>query len=356
MPAPRFSALGLASRPSSGASFLLASCLCLASGLLVGCGEGTSGAETRAGEGAPAVPWGPELQALAKRVEAGDARGVLAALARRSLQGDGQDDPLQRVELEARARFLDGDSVGALRVLEGAKLDHMTDARLWALEAELFAAMGRGSAAEEALVRGQRLAGRTPELERANGILCLTRPGEVRNGLEALQRARQLHAELPFVDGPLAQAHLLNGRRRLADAPGEARAHARSGLALVPGQHELRELLAEAQEALGEFEEAIETLSALESEGVRFGERVALLHQRAATAALLGGRRDEALEHYASARERGLNDEGLGFGATALTDAAGDAVERGFAYLEAEEYPAAETAFRQKWPSCSIQT
>ena len=302
--------------------------------------EGTQAAEEVAQEG---VPWDTRLDPVAEALEQGRPEEALELLAQHA--DDASFDPVSLVLLTSRARFLQGDAVAALRDIETARVDHVADARLWVMEAELYALMGRGAAAEDALRQGIKLAGRIQEIERAHGIIQLMRPGGARLGLESLKRAQRLEPALPFVDAPLSQAHLLVGRSRLGEAAGEARAHALAGLEILPGQPELRELLAESLESLGEFDAALEVMAELEADGLDFGDRRALLHQKAATASLIAGEREAALDHYRLARELGLDETGLGFGATALEDAAEEAVDRGFVRLEAEDYEAAEIAF-----------
>lgn len=315
--------------------------LALACGVLA-CGDEPARTATAA---ASARERDARLAPLVRAIEGGRSEEALAGLAALGAAPDA--DPVALVELEARARFLAGDAVGALRAIETVRREHPLDGRLWASEAELYAAMGRPNAGEEAYRKGLSAAGTTPELERAHGVLRLVMPGGARRALEALEHARELDPTLPFVDIPLSQAHLLLGRAELGEAPAQALLHARAGLLLTAEQPDLLELYAEAAEALGSFEEALEAHATLAQRGRSSDERRALLHKKAATAALVGGQREQALEHFRAARALGLDDQALGFGVAALAEAAALEVERGCALLDAGQEEPAEEAFAQ---------
>lgn len=291
---------------------------------------------------APAPARDARLAPVVAALEAGRLDEALAALGPLRAAGAA---PAALAEVEARALLARGDAVGALRALEAARAASPGDARPLASEAEVYAALGRRNAAEDSLRRGLALGGARAELERARGVLGLVTPGGAAQALDALERARALDPALPFVDGPLAQAHLLAGRAALQGAPDEALAHARAGLALAPGQRELVALSSEALEGMGDFEGALRALEPLAREGR--DERRALLHKKAATAALLASDRARAAEHFRRARALGLDDEGLGFGVTVLAQAAEAAVDRGYAALEEERLPEAEAAFEE---------
>ncbi len=304
-------------------------------------GGGAAGRAVRALAEDPGPPGLGEVRSLLEAGRAAEAEQRLAGL-----QGFAAE------LLRARAALLGGDAVGALRALETARELAPDSVELWATEAEVLAALDRLPGARDALAEGLRRAGGAgardlAALERARGVIELRTSGHGREALEALERARARDAELPFLRWPLAQAHVLVGRSRLPDAPGDALAHARAARESVPALAEARELEAEALAANLDLEAALVLYEELEREGHDLGDTPAVLHQRCATLLLLERDRAGAVRHYLAARSRGMSDEGLGFGAQCLAEEARAAHERGLARLRAEDWAAAEAEFRR---------
>ena len=178
-------------------------------------------------------------------------------------------------------------------------------------------------------------------------MLLIRTPGGGPEGLAALEGALALDPELPFAAFPLAQAHLVTGRGALREGDAAAALeHARSARRHDPGDPDFRELAAEALAALQRLDEAIALYADLRSEGRELDDTLALLYQRRATGLLIEGDREAALEHYLAARAAGLNDEGLGFGATLLRERAVEWIDRGIARVEAGEFEPARECFR----------
>ena len=276
-------------------------------------------------------------------------RALEAGQAARARELLGTDNGFEATCLRARLCLLEGDAVEALRAIEEARALAPDASDLVATEAELLAALQRVEAAREVWTAGVERVGRTAELERARGVIELATSGHAAQALDALQRARALDPELPFLRFPLAQAHVLAGRALLERSPGEALAHAVAARTLEP---ELacsllgaRELQSEALAATMRFEEALAIQAELAAEGEDVGETIATLHQRLATRLLVERDRAGAVEHYRAAREAGLGDEGLGFGVTLLAEEARAAIERGIARFEADDFGPAAAEF-----------
>src|SRR6185436_116148 len=111
--------------------------------------------------------------------------------------------------LRARAELQHGDPTAAFASIERARTIDSTDSELFATEAELLATLDRIQAAADVLRAGFQRCGPAPALFRAQGVIELRNQGHGRQALEALERARRLDSELPFLRFPLAQAHLL---------------------------------------------------------------------------------------------------------------------------------------------------
>lgn len=314
--------------------------------LAVSCGKGSTTGQAAAGRdagGAAPVASDPRVHEVVRALEAGlpDAAWTLLDQLGDSL---GVDGPL----LRARAALMEGDGVGALREVESARELAPEDARVFATEAEVLVVLDRLDGARDALREGWKLAGRTAALERARGVLMLRTPGGAREGLAALEQALELDPELPFVAFPLAQAHLLVGRMALGDgAPDEALAHARAALEEDPASDDFLELEAEALAAALRFEEALEVYARLEEDGRDVGETRALLQQRYATKLLLENDRAGAVASYLAARELGLDDTALGFGADVLRDEANTRIDAGVARFEAGDLEGARSLFEE---------
>jgi tetratricopeptide (TPR) repeat protein len=262
-------------------------------------------------------------------------RGDLDA-ARVGLMALGED--LDCELLRARLAAAEGDEIGAVRRLEAVRTAHPEQARFYATAAEIHSAAGRLKSAEEEVRKGLELCGPRPELSRARGVLALARPGGARVGLNHLLDARTADPELPFVDGPLAEAHLLLGRQAMADKTElDAVGHARAALLCRPGDVEARMLLADALTAVGQFEEALVLYETLLSEGAELKDALARAYKQAGTAALLENQRDLAIERALRARELGLPEAELGFGATLLEEESQRVLAEGTAALEQGE-------------------
>ncbi|MEM7306529.1 MAG: hypothetical protein AAF682_07660 [Planctomycetota bacterium] len=250
--------------------------------------------------------------------------------------------------LRARTALLAGDSVGALRAVEEARAAHPDDARVCACAAEVYAVLGRFEAASDEIAAGLELAGRIPALERATGVSLILQPGGSAQGLEHLLRAVEADPQLPFVHRPLSQAHLLEGRRRLAE--GDAKSafrHAQQAREHDPHELYATELEADCRAALNDFDSALQLYRDIEAGGKPTAELRADLHQRAATYELVQKNRTQALDHYRQARELGLDDEALGFGAVLLREEAQGAIDRGIDLYSAGDLGAARRAFEE---------
>jgi tetratricopeptide (TPR) repeat protein len=255
---------------------------------------------------------------------------------------------LDRALLRARLRAAEGDAVGAVRALEAARVDWPDQGRVYATAAEIHAAAGRLESATDEVRRGLEAAGPCPELTRARGVLSLARQGGAALGLEHLLAARAADPELPFTDRALVQAHVLLGRRSMAEErPLEALGHAKAARVVAPDDREALELAAEALEVSGDFGGAIEVYEQLLAAGADVGATLALTSQRGSTAALLGGDRGAALERALRARELGLSAEELGFSATLIEQETEAALERGVERYAAGELDAARAAFER---------
>jgi len=299
---------------------------------------------TRARQGFPTqLPRGegPELERARRALERGDAPEASAALL---ALGEGLEQELLRARLAA----LEGDGIGAVRRIEAARATHPDQSVVYATACEIHAADGRLGSAEAEVREGLAVCGPTPELSRARGVLALARQGGARVGLEHLLDARRVDPGLPFLERPLYEAHLLLGRQALADElPLDALGHARAALLVLPGDVEARTLLGDAQSSAGRLDEALETFEALLADGARVRDTLALLCQRAGTAALVEGRRDVALERHLRARALGLAEQDLGFGATLIAEAADAALEQGLAAYAERDLARAGAGFER---------
>jgi tetratricopeptide (TPR) repeat protein len=258
----------------------------------------------------------PAFRAAVESFERGDferARAQQLALA------EGLDVEL----LGARLSAAQGDDIAAVRAIESLRGRFPGEGRVFATAAEIHAAAGRLTSAEDEIREGLALAGPTADLTRARGVLALCRQGGAPKGLEHLLEALDQVPDLEFTRRPLSQAHLLLGNAALAaeNAP-EAAGHAKAALLALPDELEAQRLLADALAALGEFDSALEAYEQLAKRGVEVRVALASLYARAATADLLATRKERALERWVRARELGATDEELGFGVNALEKAA----------------------------------
>jgi len=256
--------------------------------------------------------------------------------------GDGFDAQLLRARLAAA----EGDAVGAVRHIEALRQEHAGQARLYATAAEIHAQAGRLRSAEEEIREGLERCGPTPELSLARGVLALARPGGARVALNHLLEAHAGDPRLPFLGAPLAQAHLLLGRQALAEESlVDAIGHARAALAAQPGEVDARLLLGDALAAAGELGEALEVYEALLAAGEPVRDTLAWTCKQAATAALLEGQRELAVARNLRARELGLAQSELGFGATLLAEESQRALAQGVEAFERGEREAAGEHF-----------
>jgi len=288
-------------------------------------------------------PEPPKAKGLPPQLPPNRAPAVLAATqalehgdldaARLGLMGLGDD--LDCELLRARLASAEGDEIGAVRRLEAARVAHPDQGRFYATAAEIHAAAGRLKSAEEEVRKGLETCGPSADLSRARGVIAVARPGGARVGLNHLLDARTADPDLPFVNAPLAEAHLLLGRQAMADkAEADAVGHARAALLCKPGDREARLLLADALTAVGQFDEALVLYETLLSEGAEMKDALARAYKQGGTAALLAGKRDLAVERTLRARELGLPEDELGFGATLLSEEAQHALADGTAALE----------------------
>ncbi|MCC6406037.1 MAG: tetratricopeptide repeat protein [Planctomycetes bacterium] len=323
--------------------------------LLAGaCGDASStatssatSAATRAGapsSAASSLPVRDEgLLALADAFERGELAtadsGLLALPERGGLEGE---------LLRARLASARGDDVGALRVLEAAKLSHPRDARVQATAAELLVLAGRMQSAEDELRAGLALDPLSPDLRRARGIVLISKPGGAEAGLAHLLAAREADPKVPYLHRALAEAHRLAATKALSQQdPARALQHVSAALLEVPDQPDALLLGADAHMLLNHFDQALAVYERLLKEGRDVGATLAQSSKLAATAALLEKNRPLALERFLRARELGLGAEALGFGATMLADEAKAKLEAGWKAFDARDLAGAESAFRE---------
>jgi len=273
-----------------------------------------AGTPSAGSHGAFAYSGDPRARELRALLEVGAVDGAAALLAQIG-PSLGNEQPV----LAARLAAARGDALSALTEVERARQADPRDPRPYATAAEIYAGLGRLDAAKREYDRGLALLGPSPELTRALGVIGISTPGGVASGLVQLEQAQREAPELPFLRAPLAEANLLVGRvALLQNDPAKAQTHAEAGLALLPGDGEIRRLLGESLAAQGEFAAAAERFEELLAEGQPLAEELARLHHGAATTALRDRDRTRAVEHYLRARELGYDREALGFGASVL--------------------------------------
>lgn len=312
-------------------------------------GSGAPLAGARVQSAAPSALLSPQAPRLAS-----DAfRAAVAALEQGDLESaraaafalpDGLDVELLRARLAAAG----GDEIAAVRALESLRARFAGEGRVFATAAEIHAAAGRLSSAEDEIREGLALAGPTADLTRARGVLALVRQGGAAKGLEHLLAALDLVPGLEFTARPLSQAHLLLGNAALAaENPLEAAGHAKAALLALPEEREAERLLADALAAMGDFDAALAAYERLLARGVELRVALLTLYTRAATADLLAGRKEQALERWLRARELGAREADLGFGANALVKAANDAIDVAVEAAAKKDLSAARTALER---------
>ena len=179
-------------------------------------------------------------------------------------------------------------------------------------------------------------------------MVLILQPGGAERGLERLEAARKLDPGTPFLDRPLSQAHLLIGRRLAGEGhPEEALKHAQAAFELDPEELDTKELLADCRQLVSDFAGALKLYEELQEQGRDTLAVRAELHQRAATYELFHHEREKAVEHYLAARELGLDDEALGFGATVLREEAEAALHKGVEAYDAGALVSARQSFER---------
>lgn len=314
-----------------------------------GAAGGSSLASSRTAERAPSPLLSPQAPRLADpafraAVESFERGEFERARAQQLAMAEGLDVEL----LGARLSAAQGDDIAAVRAIESLRGRFPGEGRVFATAAEIHAAAGRLTSAEDEIREGLALAGPTADLTRARGVLALCRQGGAPKGLEHLLEALDQVPDLEFTRRPLSQAHLLLGNAALAaeNAP-EAAGHAKAALLALPDELEAQRLLADALAALGEFDSALEAYEQLAKRGVEVRVALASLYARAATADLLATRKERALERWVRARELGATDEELGFGVNALEKAANDAIDAAVAAANKKDPAAAQAALQK---------
>lgn len=265
-------------------------------------------------------------------------RGDLPVVSARLLEL-GETEAPDSICLRARLLAAQGDPVGAVRELDQAKLRFPDQGSIFAAAAEIHAAAGRLSTAQEEIRAGLAAAGPCPELSRARGVYMLLQSGGAQAGLAHLLEARAGDAEIPYCLGPLAEAHRLLAIAALAKPePALALAHVREGLAAEPDHPELLLLRADALLAAGDFDQALPAYEELARAGRNFGASLRGYYLKGAMAALVEGRPALATERYTRARELGADNAELGFGAEVLARELADARQRGERAYDAGDF------------------
>lgn len=250
--------------------------------------------------------------------------------------------------LRARLLGMRGDMSSAHPLIEAARLAAPEDPRVYATAIELYAAPGQFDTATAELKEGLRVCGSTPELLRAQGILflCLGKANSPERGLEKLKAAMLADPDLPFTKRPLGQAHMLVARHELSEGETDlALADIKLSLEYDPSETDAWHFLAEVWSAAHEHEKAIGVLEQLIEMDQPLEAELALTHKKAGTKSLVTGDRPGALVHFMVAREMGLSDEELGFGAQALRDEAAVLVKEGLAALQESDLGSARLSF-----------
>jgi tetratricopeptide (TPR) repeat protein len=285
-------------------------------------------------------PTDPLYLSVARAIETGDA-----AAARRDWLRLAPG--LHTSLLNARLYALEGDGVAAVREIESSRAAHPDQGAVFATAAEIHAAGGRLSSAEDEVREGLIAAGETPELLRARGVLALSREGGALTGLGHLLEARRRAPELEFTTHMLAEAYRLLGAAALGERkPAEATAFARSALELQPDDVDTRQMLGDSLAAQGDFEGAIEQYEGVLAGGADVRAACALMNVRGATAALLESKREVAVARYVRARELGSSDEELGFGANVLDEELAKALAAGLDAYDRGTLDAARASFQ----------
>lgn len=250
--------------------------------------------------------------------------------------------------LQARLLGMRGDLSSAHPLIEAARAAAPEDPRVYATAVELYAAQGQFDTATTELKEGLRVCGVTPELLRAQGILflCIGKVDSPERGLEKLKAAMLADPDLPFTKRPLGQAYMLVARHELAEGKtDQALADIKASLEYDPSETDAWHFLAEVWSAAQEHEKAIGVLERLIEMEQPLEAELALTHKKAGTKSLITGDRPGALVHFMVAREMGLTDKELGFGAQALRDEAVVLVSEGLVALQESDLGSARLSF-----------
>jgi tetratricopeptide (TPR) repeat protein len=291
----------------------------------------------------------PRLETL--RADIGFGRLAAARARAEELHLVGEDGGVAGPEaplLRARLAALDGRNIEAIRLVESARRARPADPDVYATMSEIYAAAGKLDAAWDEIRAGDAASGGAAELQRARGVVWICRQGGARKGLSYLEEALRSDPDLPFLARPLGQAHLLLGKE--GAAAGDAAAalgHAREAAAFDPDDVDVGRFLGEALALSGDFDGAITQTLLLVERGLPLGGELALLEKKAGIAALLGEKRERALDHFAAARRLGLSDEELATGARLLDEEVGARVRVGVAAYGAGDFAASEASFRR---------
>jgi len=267
----------------------------------------------------------PVFVAARGAIEAGDlelARGLVDQLGRAG-------DPIEALLLDARCAALAGDELAVSRLIEAARERAPDDSRIFAAAAELHAAFGRLETAQSELQRGVAACGVTSALQRARGVVLICTQGRGQAGLDLLEQTFEADPGIPFIARPLGQAHMLAGKRCMAEQdPVGAHEHAARSIEFDPEDVDGRRFFAESCIVVGEFGRAVAVYEDLLAEGEPMAGELAGLCKNAGLAALLQHEREYAGEYFARARELGMTDEELSTGVGVLRDLARSALER----------------------------
>lgn len=273
----------------------------------------------------------PEVLATIHALESGDLTGASKALLRIP-----EDEGYERSLCRARLLSLQGQGTEAVREIEAIKELHPDQARVYATAAEIYlhlttAEVDMRSAAEEEIKAGQAQAGITADYSRARGAFMLSVPGGAEAALVHLLRAREMDDQVPFLKAYLVEAHRVLGTVALRNNdPTQALRHARDGLREDPDNGTLERMLADALAMGHVYQEAIEIYERQVQSGYAVVDDLARLCQKAGVGALLEKDREQAIERFLRARELGLSETELGFGAKVLEDEAEAAIEAGY--------------------------
>lgn len=296
------------------------------------------------------LPRSRDLDVLATihALEMGDLTGASKALLRIP-----ESEGYERALCRARLLSLQGQGTEAVREIEAIKEVYPDQARVYATAAEIYlhlttAEVDMRLAAEDEIKTCQQKAGITADYSRARGAYMLAVPGGAEAALVHLLRAREMDDEVPFLRAYLVEAHRVLGTVALRNNdPKQALRHARDGLREDPDNATLERLLADALAMGHVYQEAIEIYERQAQSGYAVVDELARLCQKAGVGALLEKDRERAIERFLRARELGLSDTELGFGAKVLEDEADGAIEAGYDAYDAGLWDQAKDRFER---------